>query len=128
MLIKKYQIKVPMILNLILMLVYLIAPVNGIESRKLGENGTDEKCTPCDGYSSPPPPANPPPSPPPSPKKPPSQYCPPPPSFIYITGPPGGSLYPVEENFNGVGHRQHRNYAALLVPLFVGLLSMIAFW
>ncbi|CAL0312147.1 unnamed protein product [Lupinus luteus] len=123
MLITKYQIKVPMVLNLILILVYFIALVKGIESRKLGENDADGKCTPCGGYSSPPPPS------PPSPKKPPSQYCPPPPppSFIYITGPPRGSVYPVEENFNGAGHRQHRNYAALLVPLSVGLLSMIEF-
>ncbi|XP_061355618.1 extensin-like [Gastrolobium bilobum] len=137
MLIKGHQIKVPMVLNLILVLFYVTAQVNGVESRKLDEttmppatNGTDEKCTPC-GYSSPPPPpANPPPSPPPpSPKKPPSQYCPPPPSsFIYITGPPG-NLYPVDENFSGASHRHHhhRSFAAFF-PLLVGVLSMLAFW
>nr|XP_004505263.1 formin-like protein 10 [Cicer arietinum] len=138
MLIKGHQIKVPMFLNLILMLIYMItaSEVNADESRKLDEttvtaitNGTDIKCTPCGNYSPPPPPANPPPSPPPpSPKKPPSQNCPPPPStpYIYITGPPG-NLYPIDEDYSEASHRHHRSFAALLLPLAVALLSMIAF-
>jgi len=140
MLIKSHQIKVPMVLNLVLVFFYITTSiVNGVEigSRKLDEttvsttNGTDEKCTPCgDSSPPPPPPVNPPPSPPPpSPKKPPSQvYCPPPPSpsYIYITGPPG-NLYPVDENFSGAIHPHHRSFAVLLLPFAVALLGIISF-
>ncbi|TKY59043.1 hypothetical protein E2542_SST16119 [Spatholobus suberectus] len=132
------KLKGHMVLNLVLVLVCVTTSVNGVESRKLDEtpvpatNGTDVKCGPCGtGYPPPPPPpAIPPPSlPPPSPKKPYSPYCPPPPSsFIYITGPPG-NLYPVDENFSGsISHRHHRSFAAVLLPLLVGLFSTLAFW
>ncbi|KAK7362577.1 hypothetical protein VNO77_04694 [Canavalia gladiata] len=138
MFIKGHQIKVPMFLNLVLVVIYATASVNFVESRKLDEtpvpatNGTDEKCTPCGtSYPSPPPPAIPPPSPPPpSPKKPPSsQYCPPPPpsSFIYITGPPG-NLYPVDENFSGaIIHRHHRSFFTFFLLLLIGLFINLAF-
>ncbi|KAL2344758.1 hypothetical protein Fmac_006043 [Flemingia macrophylla] len=138
MLIKGYQINLPMVTNLFLSLVLIIclftSSVNGVEPRKLDEtpvpatNGTEVKCGPCGtNYPPPPPPALPPPSPPPpSPKKPSTQYCPPPPpsSFIYITGPPG-NLYPVDENFNGAfSHR-----GGVLLPFFVALvISTLVFW
>ncbi|CAJ1939562.1 unnamed protein product [Sphenostylis stenocarpa] len=133
MLIKGHQIKVPIFLLINLVLIFLVSTVNGVESRKLDEtsvpatNSTDEKCGSCGTvYSSPPPPAIPPPSPPP-PKKTPTQYCPPPPpsSYIYITGPPG-NLYPIDEDFSAAStHR--RSFAAVLLPLFVGLLCTLAF-
>ncbi|CAI8618491.1 unnamed protein product [Vicia faba] len=141
MLIKKHQMKLPMILNLILMFFYItVSLINNVESRKLDEitvpttNGTDVKCAPsCGGYAPPPPPppqnCPPPPSPPPpSPKKPPSQNCPPPPSpssYIYITGPPG-NLYPIDENFSGVNHRHHRSFAVILLSLAVAFLGVVS--
>ncbi|KAK7407647.1 hypothetical protein VNO78_09627 [Psophocarpus tetragonolobus] len=145
MLTKSHQIKAPMILNLILVLICVTTPTKGEESRKLDEttNG-NEKCTPCEGgynpsppppivYYSPPPPSPPPPivypsPPPPSPKKPPSNYCPPPPSsaYLYMTGPPGGNLYPVDVNFSGVSPNHHYIFVVFL-PLLVGVLAMLAF-
>ncbi|XP_058735397.1 extensin-like [Vicia villosa] len=143
MLIKQHQIKLPMILNAILMFFYItLSLINTVESRKLDEtatvptpNNTDVKCAPsCGGYAPPPPPppqnCPPPPSPPPpSPKKPPSsQNCPPPPSpssYIYITGPPG-NLYPIDENFSGVNHRHHRSLAVILLSLAVACLGVIS--
>ncbi|TKY69291.1 hypothetical protein E2542_SST05561 [Spatholobus suberectus] len=143
---KSHQINAPMILNLILVLICVTTPIKGEESRKLDEstvpstNG-NAKCTLCEGgYTpSPPPPIeyySPPPPPPilylspppPSPKKPPSTYCPPPPSpaYLYMTGPPG-NLYPVDEDFSGASPRRHQSLAVFL-PLFVGLLGMLAFW
>ncbi|KAK7310089.1 hypothetical protein RJT34_07346 [Clitoria ternatea] len=146
--IKIHQIKVPIILNWIIVLICVATPVKSVELRKLDEttvatpNG-NEKCTPCGGggytpsspppivYLSPPPPSPPPPliypSPPPPPKKTPSSYCPPPPSsYIYMTGPPG-NLYPVDENFSGASSNRHQNLISFL-PLLVGLLGMLAFW
>ncbi|KAF3967361.1 hypothetical protein CMV_008627 [Castanea mollissima] len=76
----------------------------------------------------PPSPCPPPPSPPPTPKKPPTQECPPPPSppasLVYVTGPPG-TLYPIDENFNGGSQN-----SATLLPVLVsyGLLGLLAFW
>ncbi|KAI4357672.1 hypothetical protein L6164_001606 [Bauhinia variegata] len=135
---QKLQIKVPMILNLILLIVCATAPsISGLNPRKLDETTVpttptgDEKCSPC-GYSTPPPPSPPPPAipppspPPPSPKKTPSSYCPPPPSgYLYITGPPG-NLYPIDENFNGA-NRHSRSFAAAL-PALVGFLTLLAYW
>ncbi|KAL4612529.1 hypothetical protein ACB092_08G206700 [Castanea dentata] len=111
----------------------------------------DEKCSACTQSSppppspSPPPPSPPPPSPcppppsppalpppevlpPPTPKKPPTQECPPPPpppaSLVYVTGPPG-TLYPIDENFNGGSQN-----SATVLPVLVscGLLGLLAFW
>ncbi|KAI3410264.1 uncharacterized protein J3R85_018869 [Psidium guajava] len=132
-------------LGLVLALVLAVAiPTSGLSPRKLDDTspaGT-EKCSPCSQCSpctqSPPPPTPPPPSPcpppppppspPPAPKKPPSSYCPPPPpspsSYIYITGPPG-SLYPIDQSFNGAG-RSFAAGAPFLVGL--GLLGLLALW
>ncbi|KAH8500651.1 hypothetical protein H0E87_015762 [Populus deltoides] len=94
---------------LLSLLLFVVAPVHGLNLRKLDETAvpgpTEEKCSPCNPsppppslppvvYPSPPPPSPPPPSPvlypppppapvlpPPTPKKPPSGYnCPPPPA------------------------------------------------
>ncbi|OIW01993.1 hypothetical protein TanjilG_14024 [Lupinus angustifolius] len=151
---KHHQTKVPMILNWILVLVCVTTPIKAIQTRKLDDTtipsttpSSDEKCTPCGTpnlspppieYLSPPPPIvypSPPPPPPliypspppPSPKKPPSKYCPPPPSsYIFITGPPGPSLYPVVQNFNGATPFNYGSFSTFL-PLLVGLFSLLAF-
>ncbi|KAI9079818.1 hypothetical protein K1719_038228 [Acacia pycnantha] len=124
-----------MALNFIFLLLCFTLPLQVVySSRKLDETTVptgDQKCTPCGDtvYSSPPPPppALPPPSPPPpSPKKSPSSYCPPPPpSFIYITGPPAGNLYPVDENFNSASRRTFLPAAAVLPAL---LTLLLGFW
>ncbi|KAL4346296.1 hypothetical protein GQ457_17G014330 [Hibiscus cannabinus] len=117
-------------------------PTNGLKSRELDENTAPPsgdqgiKCTPSCTQSppppsppppSPPPPACPPPPsppvlyPPPSPKKPPSYCCPAaptPPSVIYTTGPPGGDLYPIGQNFGGAS----RNLEVGLLALVSGFL------
>ncbi|XP_047159119.1 extensin-like [Vigna umbellata] len=151
---KTHQTKPSKIFTLILVLICVTTPINGEESRKLDEttNG-NEKCSPCEGgstpsppiieylsppppiiYPSPPPPSPPPPylyssPPPPSPKKPPSSYCPPPPSsaYLYMTGPPG-DLYPVDENFSGASPNRHQNLAVYLPLSVVVVLSMMIFW
>lgn len=135
---------------LLLVCVTNTLPIKALESRKLVE-----KCTPCGDnpisspppiiynsppppvvyYPSPPPPSPPPPivyysPPPPTPKKSPSSNCPPPPSSpdIYMTGPPG-NLYPVDVNFSGSGATPTgRGSFAGILPLFVCLLSFLAFW
>ncbi|KAJ7954220.1 Hydroxyproline-rich glycoprotein family protein [Quillaja saponaria] len=133
MLIKMHQFKFPMILNLVLLIAYVTTPINGFNSRNLDETtvpgSTEEKCIPCGQNSPPPPPpALPPPSPPPpSPKKPPSTaYCPPPPpAYIYITGPPGPNLYPIDDNFNGA-YRSFSTTSPVLIGC--GLLFLMAIW
>ncbi|XP_075635200.1 uncharacterized protein LOC142607550 [Castanea sativa] len=111
----------------------------------------DEKCSACTQNSPPPPPpplppqcstctqSSPPPPPlpyplPPSPPLPlpcpppppkPTQDCPPPPaSMMYITGPPG-TLYRIDEDFNGGSQN-----SATVLPVLVscGLLGLLAFW
>ncbi|XP_027362126.1 extensin-1-like [Abrus precatorius] len=124
--IKIRQIKAPIILNLILLLISVTLPIKDVDSRKLDEttNNGNEKCAPCGGntpspppiiypsppppilYPSPPPPIlypSPPPPliylspPPPSPNKPPSVYYPPPPS---PKKPPSGYYPPPSPSYN----------------------------
>ncbi|XP_031388786.1 formin-like protein 16 [Punica granatum] len=135
----------PMAIALFMVFVLVCsAPViSGSDTRKLDETVPGaEKCSPCTGapppppppspcppppaLPPPPPPALPPPTPPP-PKKPPSgQYCPPPPpsSYIYITGPPG-SLYPIDQDFNGAYQIVSSQFVFLIG---IGLLGLLGIW
>ncbi|KAJ6721252.1 LEUCINE-RICH REPEAT EXTENSIN-LIKE PROTEIN 2 [Salix viminalis] len=122
-------------LMLLSIFLFVVAPVHGLDSRKLDDTTVPvpagEKCTPC--TQSPPPPSPPPPVlcpppppppvlPPPTPKKPPSGDCPPPPpppSFIYVTGPPG-NLYPIDNYFSAAS----RPAVGLQVLIGCGLLGL----
>ncbi|KAI6686089.1 hypothetical protein NL676_032002 [Syzygium grande] len=131
-------------LGLVLVLVLATAiPIRGLNSRKLDDTSApgSDKCGSCSQSPPPPPPpapypppppapCPPPPRPPPYPHKKPPPCCPvlppppPPSSYIYITGPPG-SLYPIDQSFNGAGRSSTAG-----VPLLVGLglLGLLALW
>ncbi|XVF85346.1 hypothetical protein PTKIN_Ptkin17bG0110300 [Pterospermum kingtungense] len=127
-----------MILTIFFVIATVAYPTKGLEPRKLDESTApgDQgiKCNPSCVQSppppSPPPPCPPPPAlPPPPPKKTPTQYCPPPPlppsppSFIYITGPPGNQLYPVDQGFGGA----NKNLQVGLLALVSGFLIQLVF-
>ncbi|GAV62030.1 hypothetical protein CFOL_v3_05554, partial [Cephalotus follicularis] len=141
---KMHPFNTAMLLNIFLVITSIVIPISGLDSRKLDETTDDQgvKCTPSCTQASPPPPpppsppppspppptlCPPPPSPPPPPKKPPTQYCPPPPSpFIYVFGPPGGGLYPLDDDYNGASKNFHVGLPVLLSFGLVGLI--LAFW
>ncbi|XP_061339747.1 extensin-like [Gastrolobium bilobum] len=156
--IKSHQSKAPMILNLILVLFCVTAPIKGgVESRKLDEttvpttNG-EEKCIPC-GYTSPPPTPEivylSPPPPSSSPPPPVVYQSPPPPLLIYPSPPPPSpkkppsgycpppppSSYIYITGPPGNLYPVDENFSgashrnfATFLPLFACFLSLLAFW
>ncbi|KAI4379108.1 hypothetical protein MLD38_005444 [Melastoma candidum] len=123
-----------LVCSLVILVGFVSSAVGVPEARKLDESttpGAGEKCIPCAQASPPPPPPPvpcPPPPPPPAPKKPPTPSiynCPPPPStYIYITGPPG-SLYPVDQYFNGAEKRLTLGW---WLSTGVGLIGVMFLW
>ncbi|KAG6764256.1 hypothetical protein POTOM_031718 [Populus tomentosa] len=87
---------------LLSLLLFVVAPVHGLNLRKLDESTvpgpTGEKCSPC--------------------------YCPPPPApskyDLYITGPPG-EVYPVDKDVNAAS----RHAVSLQVLIGCGLIGLV---
>ncbi|KAL9324937.1 hypothetical protein ACSQ67_005582 [Phaseolus vulgaris] len=89
---KTHQTKPSKIFTFILVLAFLTTPIKGEESRKLDDNGNNEKCSPCEGGYTPPPPIVEYLSPPP----PIIEYLSPPPPIIeYLSPPPPSPLPPI---------------------------------
>ncbi|KAG9136430.1 hypothetical protein Leryth_023358 [Lithospermum erythrorhizon] len=130
-----------------LIVLAIIKPINGLNSRKLEDEttppGFENKCggCPCNSpcVQSPPPPPPPTPSPPPPAPKPSANNCPPPPSggsnnkpsaptppsqYIYITGPPG-NLYPVDRNYSKAAGKEFTVGLSILIGI---LLIFQALW
>ncbi|KAL4574416.1 hypothetical protein LXL04_021247 [Taraxacum kok-saghyz] len=121
---------------LLILAATVLSPLKATSTRKLTSSDTAQggaqplddqfKCggCPCNQpcYTALPPP-------PPPPKKPSPTAglnCPPPPSYIYMTGPPAGNLYPVDPYSHSSAIR--RVFVAPTFVVLVGLLGMLAFW